>query len=425
MQKIGVCPYCGNWNTFIEEKEETQHKFSREKEVSKISLIQTQNLSRITSGIKEIDEILGGGVVPASVILIAGAPGIGKSTLLLQIADAFQKNSEDYKVLYVSGEESPFQIKLRSQRLKKGADILFMATQNLEELLYNIEKIKPKIVIIDSIQSITPQAGLVASTSSLKEVAFKILSFAKEKGITFFISGHITKEGQIQGPKIIEHMVDVVFYLEESSERYLRILYSTKNRYGNTLNFILFQMTSEGLRVVDEPSLIFLEGRKSAPGSAIYCAWQGGKTFLTEIQCLLSPSVFQYPRRQFTGLDINRAYLVLAILMRYAELKLSNFDVFLNVIGGTKITEPACDVAIASSIISAFEKKSLPQDAVFIGELGLGGEIRPVMRLEERLRKASTLGFKKAFIPKQKIHFSGKLNVFDMENILDLKKIWR
>jgi len=425
MQKIGVCPYCGKWNTFVEEKEETHQKFSREKEVSKILMIQTQNLSRIASGIKEVDEILGGGVVPASVILIAGPPGIGKSTLLLQIADAFQKNSKENKVLYVSGEESPFQIKLRSQRLKKGADVLFMATQNLQELLYNIERIQPKIVIIDSIQSITPQAGSIASTSSLREVTFKILSFAKEKGITFFISGHITKEGQIQGPKIIEHMVDVVFYLEESGERYLRILYSTKNRYANTANFLLFQMTSDGLRVVDEPSLVFLEGRKDAPGSAIFCAEQGGKVFLTEIQCLLSPSVFQYPRRQFTGLDINRAYLVLAILMRYLGLKLSNFDVFLNVIGGAKITEPAADVAIACSVISASQKKNLPSNGVFIGELGLGGEIRAVVNLPERLKKAHSLGFKRAFIPKQKIHYSGKMEILRMESIFDFKKIWR
>lgn len=416
LQKLGSCPYCGQWGTF---EEETSVGNAPAASVAKISEINLKNFSRISSGIKEVDDVFGGGLVPASTVLIAGPPGVGKSTLLLQMGEGFEKKLPG-KVLYITGEENPSQVKIRASRISAGNSLYIASTQEWDSARALIEKMKPEIVMVDSIQSmkISGRGSSVASVALLKEVAFEIVDIAKKNGISFVITGHITKEGILQGPKIIEHMVDVVFYLEDSAAFGLKILYSTKNRYGDISSFALFQHQSDGLKAV-EPQFAFRDGKKPLYGWTVFAAFQGGKTFLTEIQALVNKTSFQFPRRQFTGIDSSRGWLILAILERFASVRLGTSDVFINVAGGIKLSDVACDLAVAFSMISSYKKVSFP-DVVFIGELGLSGEIRKVLHLEARLEEAARAGFKKAVVPALSIEKKfGKMEILEAETLTE------
>jgi len=381
----------------------------------KISAIAAPKEERISSGNREIDRVLGGGIVKSSVLLLAGAPGIGKSTLLLQTAAALKK------VLYITGEESAAQIKIRSERLAKGGDVKLLATRDISEAIHEASRLKPDLVILDSVQAFKNSAASAASPSAIKEITSLVVEYAKTTNTAFILSGHITKEGILQGPKIIEHMVDGVFYLEESPVHGYRLLYSTKNRFGNTNELAVFHMTGRGIETVEDPSAFFLAGRCNAPGSAALCSYQGSSPFIAEIQALINTSSFQYPRRQVTGLELNRAYLIIAILERYLGLKLSTCDVFLNVAGGIRISEPGSDLAAAAAVISSYRKKTMPKDMVFTGEIGLGGEVRGVSRLEERIKKAENLGFQSVVLPAGGALYRGKkIKVIEVGHISQL-----
>jgi len=415
--KLGQCPYCGKWSSFLEEKEVSPGKvFKKAVQVSKVSVTGSK---RISTGSAEVDAVLGGGIVQGSVILLAGPPGIGKSTLMLQIASSVKG------VLYVTGEESLSQVCLRSKRIKEGQNIYLLATQEFDEVAAEIRRLKPSVVVIDSIQSLRSAAGtgFAASPTMMKEATSGIVRLAKTQNVSFILSGHITKEGILQGPKILEHMVDAVLYLDESPVHGYRILHSTKNRFGNTQEFSIFHMSGKGLEPVDDPSKFFLAGKQETPGSVAVCAYRGSSPFAAEIQALMNPTSFQYPRRQVTGLDLNRAYLVIAILERYLSLRLSTCDIYLNAAGGIKINEPPADLAIAVSIVSAFRKFVVPQDFIFSGEVGLTGEIRSVSRLEDRVRKAENLGFKKMVMPSAGKSISSKMKLFEVKNIKEAVKI--
>ncbi|MBU4134217.1 DNA repair protein RadA [bacterium] len=418
----GKCPYCGAWNTFVQSAEDVKDvakKSGKYQRSVKISEVTEMKEERVFTGITEIDRVFGGGIVKGSVLLLAGAPGIGKSTLLLQIASSVKK------VLYITGEESAAQIKIRSQRIAKGLDVQLLSTRDIVEAIHEAARIRPALVILDSVQSFKNSNGsAAASPSAIKEITSAIVEYAKTTNTAFILSGHITKEGILQGPKVIEHMVDGVFYLEESPVHGYRLLYSTKNRFGNTNELAVFHMTGRGLETVDDPSAFFLSGRADSPGSVAVCSYQGSSPFIAEIQALINITSFQYPRRQVTGLELNRAYLIIAILERYVGLKLSTCDVFLNVAGGIRISETGSDLAAAAAIISSYRKKPMPNDIVFTGEIGLGGEVRGVSRLEERIRKAEGLGFKAIAVPRAGVKYRGKkIKVIDIGHIKQLEDL--
>ncbi|MFH1352892.1 MAG: DNA repair protein RadA [bacterium] len=416
-QTLGQCPYCSKWGTFTEEKSISSGKVFRK--AVRISELSAGDFKRISAGSAEVDAVLGGGIVQGSVILLAGPPGIGKSTVMLQIASSVSG------VLYVTGEESLLQVCLRSKRIRKGQNIQLLATQDFEEVTSEIKRLRPAVVMIDSIQSLKTAeiSGFAAAPSMMKEVTAGIVGIAKTQNVSFILSGHITKEGILQGPKILEHMVDVVLYLDESPVHGYRILHSTKNRFGNTQEFSVFHMCGTGIEPVADASKFFLAGKRDAPGSVAVCACQGSSPFAAEIQALINPTAFQYPRRQVTGLDLNRVYLIIAILERFLSLRLSSSDIYLNAAGGMKINEPAADLAIAVSIISAFRKFVVPQDFIFSGEIGLTGEIRNISRMEDRVRKAGNLGFKKMVLPPVGKNISGKMKLFEVKNIKEAAKV--
>ena len=409
VQKFGQCPYCGKWNTITEEKTTPAADY---KKAERISQVGRKPERRIPSGIEGIDSVLGGGIVAGSVILVAGAPGIGKSTLLLQAASNLKN------VLYVTGEESPGQIRLRSERINASGSARLLANQDLTAVESEIERLSPEVVIVDSIQSVRSRSGqgFAASVVEIKETAARIVEIAKSSGVSFILSGHITKEGILQGPKVIEHMVDVVMYLEESPDHAHRILYSTKNRFGSTREFALFHMTDSGMEAVADVSQYFLSGRRDIPGSVAAAVCRGSSVFLAEVQALINITPFQYPRRQVTGLDLNRVYLIIAILERFTGVKLSSSDIYMNVAGGIKINEPAADLACAAAIASAYGKRKVGGNTAFAGEIGLGGEIRNVSRIDERISKAESLGFGRIVVPEGRA--SGKkIEVIKAKNI--------
>ncbi|MCD6413795.1 MAG: DNA repair protein RadA [Elusimicrobia bacterium] len=412
-QRLGQCPYCGKWGTFIEEKISSRAAESRES--VKISSLKPEEFFRIHSRIAEFDQLLGGGIVKGSVILIAGNPGIGKSTLLLQLVP------EREKVLYVTGEESPSQVAQRARRIKAGEHFYLLSSRKLENAENEIERISPSIVIIDSVQSVVADAsgGFSVSPAALRAVTSRITELAKTKNISFILSGHVTKEGVLQGPKIIEHIVDVVLYFEESPSKKHRILYSTKNRFGNTQEFVLFTISAAGLNVVDDPSKFFLSSFANVPGSVAVSAFQGSSPFIGEIQSLINRTSFQFPRRQVIGLDLNRVYLASAIIERIFGFKLYLFDIYLNVAGGIRITEPAADLAIAFSILSSYKKAPIDRRCAFAAEIGLGGELRGVSDLAGRVRKAEKLGFEKFFTATAGEKVKSKMKIFYCRNLKD------
>jgi DNA repair protein RadA/Sms len=412
---LGRCPQCGEWNTYVEElvADETARRApsSNGKVAAPRRLAQIEGgaeSERMPLSIGEFARVLGGGIVPGSLVLIGGDPGIGKSTLLLQTAIEMAPLGP---VLYVSGEESPSQIKMRADRLAADQsapraieNLLLVTETNLEAILHHVESTKPRVLIIDSIQTVyDPQIDSSAgSVTQLRECSDRFRQLAKSSGLAIFLIGHVTKEGTIAGPRLLEHMVDTVLYLEGDRFQSFRLLRAVKNRFGATAEVGVFEMVGRGMVEVSNPSEAFLAERVvNAPGSAIAVTMEGTRPLLVEVQGLTSPTSFGNPRRSGNGTDPNRLLLVTAVLTRRIGLPLAEQDVFVNVVGGLRIGEPAADLAVAASIASSVWDKPLRAEAVLIGEVGLSGELRTVPQTAARLREAAALGFKAAVLPKR------------------------
>ncbi len=404
---MGKCPSCTKWNTLIEEvyEESPQHTLKvmdqslpKLMSLSEIEILET---SRIKTGSIELDRVLGGGLVPASLILIGGEPGIGKSTLILQVCAQIAKSS---RVLYVSGEESVGQIKLRADRLNAVSKSVFMVSEtSFERIEGLIEKEKPDFIVIDSIQTIYSEALTSApgSVSQVRDVTAKLLRISKKNGITVFVVGHVTKEGAIAGPRVLEHMVDTVLYFEGERHQDFRIIRAVKNRFGSTNEIGIFEMSSVGLKDVVNPSTLMLEGRATdQAGSAVVGLIEGTRPLLVEVQALVSATSFGMARRQATGMDYNRMTMLMAVLEKKVGMQLNAFDAYLNVVGGFKLDEPAADLGVIAAIASSFRNKAIDPTTVFFGEVGLTGEVRAVNQMEKRITECLRLGFKRCIVPK-------------------------
>ncbi len=395
---LGRCPNCGEWNTFEEEKKGIKKEYKKTssslKEVKKIER------ERIKTGIDEFDRVVGGGLVSGSFILLGGIPGIGKSTLLLQIAQKLAQ--KDKKVLYISGEESPEQIKMRADRIDvNDENILITKETSMDDLIEEVKFVKPDFLICDSIQTLKVEdmESPPGSVAQVRECGAKLLDIAKSLGITVFAIGHVTKEGIIAGPKTLEHMVDTVLYLEGDKSHLFRILRAEKNRFGPTNEIGLFEMTDKGMIEVKDPSRFFLRDKKTEPGEAISCTVEGTRPLLIEIQALSTECKFGYPQRITSGYDYNRFSMLLAVIERNLEIYTGDKNIFLNVVGGLKLRETACDLAVVMAIVSAILKKKIKEETVLIGEVGLLGEIIEVPMLDKRIKEAQRLGFKHFITP--------------------------
>ena len=393
---MGKCPACNQWNTFFEEKQITANTAkARQKtnaEVVQLNTVEKKETTRIKTGVGELDRVLGGGFVNGSLTLLGGEPGIGKSTLILQICNSVKV---DGKILYVSGEESAEQIKLRADRLGIDSEnILFLAETDIDVVQNSLEKYDPKFVIIDSIQTMYSEeiTSAPGSVSQVREITARVMQICKQKGITTIIIGHVTKDGNIAGPRVLEHMVDTVLYLE--GERYFtyRILRGVKNRFGSTNEIGMFEMEGKGLVEITNPSSILISERNGNPaGSIITVSLEGTRPLLVELQALTTLSVFGIPRRNAIGVDYNRLTLLMAVLEKRAGLPLGNQDVYLNVVGGIKVNEPALDLSIILSVASSYKNISIKEDVVAIGEVGLTGEVRSVNMIDKRIKEAEKL----------------------------------
>ncbi len=405
-QWLGKCPGCAAWNSMVEEvvsKSETKIRHNSNEGTKPRPITEVDNLPvpRLATGVGEFDRVLGGGIVPGALILIGGDPGIGKSTMLLQVACSV---SQVYgKVLYVSGEESAVQTKMRAERLNKLSEqLLIMTETDLEEITLVANRLKPALMIIDSIQTMysseIPSAP--GSVGQVRESTGKLLRLSKESGIPIAIIGHVTKEGNIAGPRILEHMVDVVLYFEGDKSHAFRILRAIKNRFGSTHESGIFSMEEDGLLEVKNPSgLLLMERAESAPGSVVLACMEGIRPILIEIQALVSTTCFGMPRRMAAGFDYNRLILLMAVLEKRVGLMLANQDAYVNAVGGIKITEPAADLAVILAVASSFRNISLDSQTVVMGEVGLTGEVRMVSRVDIRIKEAAKLGFKRFVIP--------------------------
>lgn len=412
---LGRCPNCGQWNTLVEEVDQSTVKPAASQSTTtltgivskpqKMKDVNAQALPRVKTKLREFNRVLGGGIVPGSLVLIGGDPGIGKSTLLLQVSG--QLSEEGHRVLYVSGEESANQIKMRAERLSVGGDDFYIYPEtNMDAIRATIDEMKPDYVVIDSVQTMqaTDVSSAIGSVSQIRAVTAQLMQIAKGMNITVFVVGHVTKGGALAGPKILEHMVDTVLYFEGDLHHTYRILRSVKNRFGSTNELGIFEMHSSGLQEVANPSEIFLEERlKDATGSAVVVSLEGTRPILVEIQALITPSVFGNAQRTATGLSRNRVSLIMAVLEKRANLLLQNQDAYLKAAGGVKLDEPAIDLAIAVAIASSYRDKGTKATDAFVGEVGLTGEIRRVNRIEQRVSEAAKLGFKRIFIPKNNL----------------------
>ncbi len=407
---VGQCPACREWNTMVEERisgsasaiKSTKEALSKgETKVASISQISLKEESKISTGLKELDRVLGGGVVQGSLTLVGGDPGIGKSTLLLQTCRLMGNAGE--KILYVSGEESLKQIKIRALRIGDFSDnVELMCETNLAIIEEVIRKRQPKIVIIDSIQTmyIEDVTSAPGSVSQVRESTGILMRIAKGMDVSVFIVGHVTKEGTVAGPRVLEHMVDTVLYFEGDRHASYRVLRGVKNRFGSTNEIGVFEMREEGLVEVANPSEFMLEGRpKDASGCVVSCSMEGTRPILIEIQALVTRTNFGIPRRQAQGADYNRLNLLMAVLEKRVGLSLGDCDAYLNIAGGIKVTEPAVDLGIVLSVVSSFRNKPLPADLVAFGEVGLSGEVRSISQIEGRVKEAAKLGFKKCMVP--------------------------
>ncbi len=418
----GRCLECGKWGTLEKtEAKKTKQKFSDGKipvgKVISFSDIKIENFKKLKTKIGEFDRVLGGGIVNGSLILLGGEPGIGKSTLVLQISQGIQES-----VLYISGEESAEQIKTRINRLNISTDNLkFLGETNIETIIATIIEQRPKLAIIDSIQTIYSDEipSGAGSINQVRVCTTKILDAAKKNGISILIIGHVTKFGEVAGPKTLEHLVDTVLYLEGDQFHSFRILRTAKNRFGPTSEVGIFEMGSEGLIEINNPSAIFLTEKNPAAGSVITAALEGSRIFLLEVQSLVNTTNFGYPQRKTQGFDLNRLQLLAATLSRRLGLKLLNQDIYLNLVGGLKVSEPAIDLAVCLAIVSALKNKLIPLDTIAFGEVGLAGEVRHVTQTQKRISEAEKLGFKKIIIPFSKEKIISKTEILQIKNLAE------
>ena len=407
---LGQCPACKEWNTFVEEKVTVSRGSTsaaseagkeRVSKVVTLSSVSVEEDERIRTGIAELDRVLGGGIVQGSLVLVGGDPGIGKSTLLLQVCQRLSDAGKN--VLYISGEESGKQIKLRANRMGTFSEHLYLLCEtNLELIRQTIERQKPDMVVIDSIQTMYNEevSSAPGSVSQVRESTNILMQLAKGMNISIFIVGHVTKEGTVAGPRVLEHMVDTVLYFEGDRHASYRILRGVKNRFGSTNEIGVFEMRKEGLVEVENPSEFMLSGRpEHASGSVVACAMEGTRPILMEIQALVCRSNFGMPRRTAAGLDYNRVNLLMAVLEKRAGLPLSNYDAYVNIVGGIRMNEPAADLGIVMAIASSYKNRPVPEDAIVFGEVGLSGEVRAVTMPEQRVAEARKLGFKTCIIP--------------------------
>ncbi len=430
-RQMGRCPHCGAWGSLVETVVEEKPPVGgrglhrRRTRPHPLSHIEEGEEARIPLPLSEFSRVLGGGLVPGSVVLIGGEPGIGKSTLLLQIADLL--GSEAHPVLYVSGEESPRQVKMRAKRLRlNGAGIHLFAETEIETILEEASALLPSLraLVVDSIQTARTESleSAAGSVSQVRTCATYLQRWAKEQGVPVFLVGHVTKEGAIAGPKVLEHIVDTVLYLEGDPFHAYRLLRSVKNRFGATSEVGVFEMREEGMVEVSNPSEAFLAERMvNAPGSAIAVTMEGTRPLLVEIQALASPTHFNYPRRTVNGLDYNRLLLIVAVLARRAGLRLGEQDIFVNVVGGLQVGEPAVDLAVAAALASTLKDRPVAADVVLVGEVGLSGEVRSVSQIERRVAEAARLGFRRVIIPRRPgrrlPHFSVEVEVVPVRSV--------
>lgn len=414
------------WGTLVQQtitsKEKEERKLDIEPAVAvDLSSIESLKLDRIKTNISEFDRVMGGGIVPGSVILIAGEPGIGKSTILAQIA---QKVSEQIKknqnIIYISGEESAVQFKDRFDRLNyKYANLKLICETNVEKILSAVNKEKPSLILVDSIQTIY-SANLPSEAGSINQIRYatiKFLEYAKKNNVATILVGHITKDGQVAGPKSLEHIVDTVLYLESEKSQNYRLLRATKNRFGSVNELGIFEMTGVGLKEILNPGAIFIEEQTAKiPGSVISCIMEGTRPFLLEVQALTSKTIFGYPQRKASGFDLNRLQVLATVLSKRTKINLTNQDIILNIVGGMRISDPAVDLAVCLAITSSLNNKIVDRQTIVLGEVGLGGEVRAVTKLKDRLAEAEKLGFKTAIVPNLDVKTS-KLKIVKVKSV--------
>ncbi len=435
----GKCPQCNEWNTFSEREgePETVTKTKRAKPINNkttdnpksklIKDISFNEKERNTTGIGEFDRVLGGGIVVGSVVLLSGEPGIGKSTLLLQICT---KLGQQGRVLYITGEESSAQIKMRCRRLGVDSDNVYILSENnIENVITEINTIQPEVVIIDSIQTMYDDnyPSTQGSVTQVRQCALRLIGKSKEDGISMLLVGHVNKEGSIAGPKVLEHMVDAVLYFEGDKQHAYRIVRAEKNRYGSTNEIGVFEMGEEGLIEIEKPSEMLLSQRpKGVPGNCPVCVIEGSRPIIAEIQCLVTPTVYPSPRRMSSGIDYNRTALILAVLEKRLGLRFSTQDVYVNVAAGMRLVEPACDAACAVAMISTYKNIPMPEDLIVFGEIGLAGECRSVTNIIQRINESARLGFKRIAMPYRSIKNLPKFNgveIIPIRGVFDLFKL--
>ena len=424
----GRCLECGSWGTLVEDlfdKKDLEKKSLKKissAEIISLDSINSEKIKRFNTNISEIDRVLGGGIVPGSLILLSGEPGIGKSTLVAQIASRAANN---VSTIYVSGEESAVQVKDRLERLKVNfSKVKFISETNVEKIVSAVSKEKPAILVVDSVQTIyssllNSEAGGV---SQIRAIAIKFLELAKENNIAVILIGHITKDGFIAGPKSLEHIVDTVLYLENEIGSSYCFLRSTKNRFGSVNELGVLEMTSSGFVEVKNPGAVFVDSlEKNLSGSAVSCIMEGSRPFLVDVQSLVSKTVFGYPQRKASGFDLNRLVVLSAVISKRAGINLMNQDIILNLAGGLKASDPALDLAVVAAIISSAGDKKIPKGTMILGEVGLGGEVRPINKLAQRIKEAERIGFEQVIAPANDIK-EGKIKIININNIKELIK---
>lgn len=426
---LGQCPTCGSWNSFVEQKIEhieylDKNNIDELKEPLSLKDIESDNTYRLKTGISEFDHLIGGGIVKGSLTLLGGAPGIGKSTLVLQISKAL--SDKGYSVLYVSGEENLSQIKLRADRIGEfNQKIKFLDETELNKIIPYAIKTKPDLLIIDSIQTMTESGGIAGSITEIKNSAQILFRLAKDNHISVIMIGHITKDGNVAGPKILEHIVDTVLYFEDDQIKQYNLLRCYKNRFGSNKELAVFEMTDKGLKEVVNPSMIFLDEKSGDnSGCAITCCIDSNKPIFLEVQALVTKSSFSMPRRTINGSDFNRLNILIAIIEKRMNISLFEYDVYVNITGGLKIKDTSIDLAIIMAILSSYKNKNLPSDAVYCGEVGLSGELRNIPNVDIRIKEASRLGYKKIYLPNLSVRnldkdlFNNNIEIVGKDNVV-------